>query len=225
VPKMNEVLKDCRRSHKDDYDLYSAWNLIRVITSRRMKLAGHVQCNGEVHMGFQWGNLREGEHLENRDLARCTSWSETRISWCTWCFNAYHHQTYLQTHITTVLPYVTGIKNQTLQGRDYRMSGILKSGIIFSINKLLHILRFLTLQFPMKTVLHTKFRLRSQTGYMWWTMQLLFVLCEYWPQDKLNMEWKILSLHLEELKILINSVLAEVTHPCARLRHKMEYLS
>jgi hypothetical protein len=24
VPKMNEVLKDCRRSHKDDYDLYSA---------------------------------------------------------------------------------------------------------------------------------------------------------------------------------------------------------
>lgn len=128
-------------------------------------------------------------------------------------------------HITTVLPYVTGIKNQTLQGRDYRMSEILKSGIIFSINKLLHILRVLTLQFPMKTVLHIKFRLRSQTGYMWWTMQLLFVLCEYWPQDKLNMGWKILSLHLEELTILINSVLAGVTHPCARLRHKMEYLS
>jgi len=117
-------------------------------------------------MGFKWGNLRDGDRLENTDLARCTPRSETRISWCTCCFSAYHHQTYLQTHITTVLPYVTGIKNQTLQGRDYRMSEILKSGIIFSINKLLHILRFLTLQFPMKTVLHTKFRLRSQTGYM-----------------------------------------------------------
>jgi hypothetical protein len=29
VPKMNEVLKDCRRSHNDDYDLYSSWNFIR----------------------------------------------------------------------------------------------------------------------------------------------------------------------------------------------------
>jgi len=29
--------------------------------------------NGEVHMGFQLGNLREGDHLENIDLARCMS--------------------------------------------------------------------------------------------------------------------------------------------------------
>jgi len=36
-------------------------------------------------------------------------------------------------------------------------------------------------------------------------MQLLFVLCEYWSQDELNMGWNILSLHLEELTILINS--------------------
>jgi len=42
VPKMNEVLKDCRRSHNDDFDLYSSQNLIRVIKSRRMKLVGHV---------------------------------------------------------------------------------------------------------------------------------------------------------------------------------------
>jgi hypothetical protein len=153
-------------------------------------------------MRFQWGNLREGDYLENIDHARCMSWSEPRISWCTCCFSAYHHQTYLQTHITTVLPYITGIKNQTLQGRDYRMSEILKSGIIFSVIKLSHISRFLTLQFPMKTVLHIKFRLRSQTGYIWWTMQLLFVLCEYWPQDELNMGWNVLSLHLEELTIL-----------------------
>jgi len=57
-------------------------------------------------------------------------------------------------------------KNRTLQGRDYRMSEILKSGIIFSINELPHILSFLTLQFPMKTVLYIKFRMRSQTGYI-----------------------------------------------------------
>jgi hypothetical protein len=42
VPKMNEVIKDCRRSHSDEYDPHSSQNLIQVIRSRRMKLAGNV---------------------------------------------------------------------------------------------------------------------------------------------------------------------------------------
>jgi hypothetical protein len=42
-------------------------NIIRVIKSRRMRWMGHVAVwgRGEVHTGFWWGDLREGEHLED----------------------------------------------------------------------------------------------------------------------------------------------------------------
>jgi hypothetical protein len=45
-------------------DLYSSPNLIRVIKSR-MKWAGHAAHMGkrEVHTGFWWGHLSEGDHL------------------------------------------------------------------------------------------------------------------------------------------------------------------
>jgi hypothetical protein len=48
-------------------DLYSSPNIIRVIKSRRMTSAGHVARIGkkEVHTGFWWGDLREGDHLED----------------------------------------------------------------------------------------------------------------------------------------------------------------
>jgi hypothetical protein len=36
-----------------------------VIKSRRMRWAGHVACKGEMHTGFWWGDLREGDHLED----------------------------------------------------------------------------------------------------------------------------------------------------------------
>jgi hypothetical protein len=40
-------------------------DIIRVIKSRRMRWAGYVACIGEreVHIGFWWGDLREGDHL------------------------------------------------------------------------------------------------------------------------------------------------------------------
>jgi hypothetical protein len=46
-------------------DLYSSPNIIRIIKSRRMRWAGHVAGMGkrEVHTGFWWGDLREGDHL------------------------------------------------------------------------------------------------------------------------------------------------------------------
>jgi hypothetical protein len=49
-------------------DLFSP-NNIRVIKSRRMKLAGHVarMGRGEAYRGFRWGNLRERNHLEEPD--------------------------------------------------------------------------------------------------------------------------------------------------------------
>jgi hypothetical protein len=42
-PERDEVTGECRRLHKGElYDLYSSRNIIRVITSRRIKRAGHV---------------------------------------------------------------------------------------------------------------------------------------------------------------------------------------
>jgi hypothetical protein len=46
-------------------DLYSSPNIIRVIKSRRMRWTGYVarMVEKEVHTGFWWGDLREGDHL------------------------------------------------------------------------------------------------------------------------------------------------------------------
>jgi hypothetical protein len=60
-PKRDEVTGEWRRLHKEEvYDLYSSPNMIRV-----MRWAGHVARMGkrEVHTGFLWGVLREGDHL------------------------------------------------------------------------------------------------------------------------------------------------------------------
>jgi hypothetical protein len=37
-------------------------NIVRVIKSRRKRLAGHVAQMGEACIGFWWGNLRESNH-------------------------------------------------------------------------------------------------------------------------------------------------------------------
>ena len=44
-------------------DLYSSPNIVRVITSRRMRWAGHVARMGEERgcIGSWWGNRREGD--------------------------------------------------------------------------------------------------------------------------------------------------------------------
>jgi hypothetical protein len=65
-PKRDEATGEWRRLHNEELnDLYSAPNIIRVIKSRRMRLAGHVARMGarEVHTGFWWGVLREGDDL------------------------------------------------------------------------------------------------------------------------------------------------------------------
>jgi hypothetical protein len=48
VPKRDGVTGEWRRLHNEELnDLYSSPNIIRVIKSRRMRWAGHVECMGE----------------------------------------------------------------------------------------------------------------------------------------------------------------------------------
>jgi hypothetical protein len=50
--------------------VYSSPTIVRVITSRRMRWAGHVarMRRGEVTTGFEWGNLRERYHWGDPDV-------------------------------------------------------------------------------------------------------------------------------------------------------------
>jgi hypothetical protein len=48
VPKRDEVTGEWKRLHSEELnDLYSSPNIIRLIKSRRMRLAGHVARMGE----------------------------------------------------------------------------------------------------------------------------------------------------------------------------------
>jgi hypothetical protein len=70
-PKRDEVTGEWRRLHKKElYGLYSLPNIIRVIKSGKLRWTGHVarMVRAEVHTGFWWGNLREGDHLEDRGI-------------------------------------------------------------------------------------------------------------------------------------------------------------
>jgi len=47
-PKRDEVTGEWRKLHNEELNvLYSSPNIVRVIKSRRMRLAGHVACMGE----------------------------------------------------------------------------------------------------------------------------------------------------------------------------------
>jgi hypothetical protein len=72
-PKRDEVIRKWRRLHEEELnDLYSSPDLVGVIKSRRVRWTGHVACmgKGEVHTGFWWGDLREGDHLGDRGVDR-----------------------------------------------------------------------------------------------------------------------------------------------------------
>jgi hypothetical protein len=65
-PKRDEATEEWTRlRNKELNDLCSSPNIIRVIKSRRMRWAQNVARMGkrDVHIGFWWGVLKEGNHL------------------------------------------------------------------------------------------------------------------------------------------------------------------
>jgi len=72
-PKRGEVIGEWRKVNNEDLnDLYSSPNIIRVITSRRMRWEGHVvlRGRGDAYTECWWGNLRERVHLEDPGVDR-----------------------------------------------------------------------------------------------------------------------------------------------------------
>jgi hypothetical protein len=64
-PKRDEVTGGWRKLHNEElHNLYSSPGIIRMIKSRRMRLAGHVARRGirGMHIGYLWGSQKEGDH-------------------------------------------------------------------------------------------------------------------------------------------------------------------
>jgi hypothetical protein len=63
-PKSCETIRDWRKLHNEEFrNSYSSPSIIRMIKSRRMRLAGHVARMG----GFCWGDQKEGDQYEDLD--------------------------------------------------------------------------------------------------------------------------------------------------------------
>jgi hypothetical protein len=84
-PKRDEVTGEWRRLHNEELnDLYSSPNIIRVIKSRRMSLAGHVARMGEGRGAYR---ILVGRPKGRRPLGR---WEDNikidlqEVGWGTW---------------------------------------------------------------------------------------------------------------------------------------------
>jgi hypothetical protein len=63
-PKRDEVTGGWRKLHNEElHNLYSS-SIIRMIKSRRMRWAGHVERMGpkRKHIGFLWKSEKERDH-------------------------------------------------------------------------------------------------------------------------------------------------------------------
>jgi hypothetical protein len=74
-PKRDEVAGGWRKLHNEDLrNLYSSPSIIRMIKSRRMRLAGHVarMRRRRMHIGYRWESQKEKDHWENKDVGGWT---------------------------------------------------------------------------------------------------------------------------------------------------------
>jgi hypothetical protein len=70
-PKKHDVKGEWRKINNQElHGLYYSPNVLRMIKSRRMRLAGHVVRMGreEAHTGFRWENLTERGHWKDPGL-------------------------------------------------------------------------------------------------------------------------------------------------------------
>jgi hypothetical protein len=70
-PNGDEVTGGWRKLHNEElHNLYSSPSIIRMIKSRRMRLAGHVARTGRIGMRtvFWWGSQNERDHYEDQDI-------------------------------------------------------------------------------------------------------------------------------------------------------------
>jgi hypothetical protein len=72
-PKSDEVTGEWRKLYNEKlHDLYSSPTVVRVITSRDVRWAGHVahMGEGEACTGFWCGNLKERDHWRDPGVDR-----------------------------------------------------------------------------------------------------------------------------------------------------------
>jgi hypothetical protein len=70
-PRRDEILGIWRKLHnKELHNLNSSPNIIRIIKSEIMRVAGHVARMGskKVHTDFWWGKHKERYHYEDLDI-------------------------------------------------------------------------------------------------------------------------------------------------------------
>jgi hypothetical protein len=74
-PKRDGVRESRRKLHNEElYNLYSSSNIIRIIKTKRMRLAGHVTRMGRrgVHKIYWSESQKERDHWEDQDVGRWT---------------------------------------------------------------------------------------------------------------------------------------------------------
>jgi hypothetical protein len=85
-PKRDEVTGGWRKLHNEElHNLYSSPSIIRMIKSRRMRLAGHVvrMGRGGMLIGYWWECQKERDHWEEQDVGGWTilKWILREIGW------------------------------------------------------------------------------------------------------------------------------------------------
>jgi hypothetical protein len=71
-PKRDEVTGDWRKLHNEElHSLYFSQSIIRMIKSRRLRLAGHVarMCRRIIYIGYCLESQKERDHSEDQDVS------------------------------------------------------------------------------------------------------------------------------------------------------------